>query len=212
MVLGLAGEKVSLLDSNAQALAAASTAHQQIGLSPECVLGDIFEKSRELGGRFDVVASFGVLEHFSGEGRLSALRAMSGFLRPGGMLFFTVPNRLSPFYRIAFGLRRLSGSVPKDLYEMPYSRSELVLLASSSGIDVLTVEGVNTLSDDLGYWIWGNAVSVARRMAGIKGSAPRADDRAGLKRPDLSGSSITDARGRLDKLYSSDLLFVGVKK
>jgi SAM-dependent methyltransferase len=53
------------------------------------VQGDIFNPPSELIGQFDVVCSFGVLEHF--EDSTSTIKAFSRFLKPGGTLITTVP-------------------------------------------------------------------------------------------------------------------------
>ena len=58
----------------------------------DCTLycSDIFSPPQECLGRFDVVVSFGVLEHFTDTE--STLRSFSNFLRPGGRLLTVVPN------------------------------------------------------------------------------------------------------------------------
>jgi 2-polyprenyl-3-methyl-5-hydroxy-6-metoxy-1,4-benzoquinol methylase len=53
------------------------------------VQGDIFNPPSELIGQFDVVCSFGVLEHF--EDSTATVKAFSKFLKPGGTLITTVP-------------------------------------------------------------------------------------------------------------------------
>lgn len=53
------------------------------------VQGDIFNPPTELIGQFDVVCSFGVLEHF--EDSTATIKAFSKFLKPGGTLITTVP-------------------------------------------------------------------------------------------------------------------------
>jgi 2-polyprenyl-3-methyl-5-hydroxy-6-metoxy-1,4-benzoquinol methylase len=51
---------------------------------------DFFHPPRELNGAFDVVVSFGVVEHFTDTG--STIGKFSEFLRPGGLLLTVVPN------------------------------------------------------------------------------------------------------------------------
>jgi len=50
---------------------------------------DIFNPPQELIGAFDVVCSFGVLEHF--EDSVNTINAFKKFLKPGGILITTVP-------------------------------------------------------------------------------------------------------------------------
>jgi SAM-dependent methyltransferase len=50
----------------------------------------MFEPPPELLRRFDVVFSLGVVEHF--EDTTTALKALSAFLKPGGVLLTIIPN------------------------------------------------------------------------------------------------------------------------
>ena len=59
------------------------------GLKGEIIQGDIFNPPQELIGNFDVVCSFGVLEHF--EDSVNTINAFKKFLKPGGILITTVP-------------------------------------------------------------------------------------------------------------------------
>jgi 2-polyprenyl-3-methyl-5-hydroxy-6-metoxy-1,4-benzoquinol methylase len=56
--------------------------------------GDLFEPPQELLGRFDVVCSFGVAEHF--ENTSGVIQRMSDFVKPGGLLITTIPNLSGP--------------------------------------------------------------------------------------------------------------------
>jgi 2-polyprenyl-3-methyl-5-hydroxy-6-metoxy-1,4-benzoquinol methylase len=60
------------------------------GLSAQIYEQDAFSPSSGLLGRFDVVASFGVVEHFTDTG--DAVRAFARYLKPGGLLISTCPN------------------------------------------------------------------------------------------------------------------------
>jgi len=51
---------------------------------------DLFAANADLHGQFDVVASFGVVEHF--DNPAEPLGLMRKFLKPGGLLVTTVPN------------------------------------------------------------------------------------------------------------------------
>lgn len=63
---------------------------QANGVEAEVVCADFFSPPENLLGAFDVVISFGVVEHF--DDTASCLRAVSSFLKPGGMLITNVPN------------------------------------------------------------------------------------------------------------------------
>lgn len=56
--------------------------------------GDLFAPPQELLGRFDVVCSFGVAEHF--ENTSDVIFKMSAFVKPGGLLITTIPNLSGP--------------------------------------------------------------------------------------------------------------------
>lgn len=60
------------------------------GASIEVLHQDLFEPSAALLGRFDVVFSIGVVEHFTSLPEV--LRAMSRLLAPGGRMFTLIPN------------------------------------------------------------------------------------------------------------------------
>ena len=128
----LSGAQVTLLDYNASAVSTALEVHRSIGLEPEAIQGDLFDLPEDLLGAFDLVCSFGTMEHFAGDKRRQVFAACTSLLRPGGLLFFTVPNRFGIFCRVAFGTRKRLALVPRDFYEQPYSRLELLRLARAS--------------------------------------------------------------------------------
>jgi cyclopropane fatty-acyl-phospholipid synthase-like methyltransferase len=70
---------------------------------------DLFGANDDLYGKFDFVASFGLVEHFDDPSK--PLRAMRAFLKPGGRLLTTMPN-VSPGSLHVF-LQRIVG--PKTL-------------------------------------------------------------------------------------------------
>lgn len=91
--------------------------------------GDMFQPPSELKEKFDVVCSFGVVEHF--QDTESALKACSYFLKPGGILITTVPNLLGP-----------TGFLQRILYKPVYDihvvmdKSRLVKALESCGLSV----------------------------------------------------------------------------
>ncbi len=54
------------------------------------IKGDIFQPEEALLGCADVVASFGVVEHFSDLG--ATMKAIARYARPGGIIFTSIPN------------------------------------------------------------------------------------------------------------------------
>ncbi|CAN5554845.1 hypothetical protein BH11BAC2_BH11BAC2_22450 [soil metagenome] len=59
-------------------------------ISGTIIQGDIFSPPIELIEQFDIVCSFGVVEHF--DDTKAAILAMKKFVKPGGMIILTVPN------------------------------------------------------------------------------------------------------------------------
>ncbi|MGI9488809.1 MAG: class I SAM-dependent methyltransferase [Geminicoccaceae bacterium] len=60
------------------------------GVSGEVHHADMFKAPAMLQGKFDVVASFGVIEHF--KDTAECLEVCASFLKPGGILLTTIPN------------------------------------------------------------------------------------------------------------------------
>ena len=84
------GFQVSGLDYSEHGCELARSLCESQGVSAEIYCADFFHAPGELQGAFDVVASFGVLEHFTDTER--TLATFAGFLRPGGLMITTVPN------------------------------------------------------------------------------------------------------------------------
>lgn len=60
------------------------------GVEGEVVCADLYAPPSSLESAFDVVFSLGVVEHFTDTA--ACVRALSAFLRPGGMLITVIPN------------------------------------------------------------------------------------------------------------------------
>lgn len=60
------------------------------GVEGEVICADLFSPPEHMLGKYDVVVSFGVAEHF--EDTSKCLRAMSKLLKPGGLLITNIPN------------------------------------------------------------------------------------------------------------------------
>lgn len=59
-------------------------------VSGEIICADLFEPPKDMLGKYDVIVSFGVVEHF--KDTATCLKAISKFLKPGGLLITSVPN------------------------------------------------------------------------------------------------------------------------
>jgi len=79
------------------------------GVEAEVVCGNFFAPPANMLGAFDVVVSFGVVEHF--EDTASCLRAVSSFLKPGGILITSIPNMVG-------WIGAIQKSVNKPVYDI----------------------------------------------------------------------------------------------
>jgi 2-polyprenyl-3-methyl-5-hydroxy-6-metoxy-1,4-benzoquinol methylase len=79
------------------------------GVEAEVVCADFFAPPESMLGAFDVVVSFGVIEHF--DDTVACLRAVSLFLKPGGLLITNIPNMLG-------WIGAIQKSVNKPVYDI----------------------------------------------------------------------------------------------
>jgi SAM-dependent methyltransferase len=84
------GMEVSGLDYSEEGCRKSRYILDKANVSGDVIHSDMFDAPKELVGRFDIVCSFGVIEHF--EDTTGAVSAASVFLKPGGLLITTVPN------------------------------------------------------------------------------------------------------------------------
>lgn len=126
------GAHVTLLDNLPLPLEQAREAFAAWELEAEMVVGDAFGPPPELLGAFDVSMSFGLCEHFVGRERRAIVAAHLALLRPGGIAFIGVPNRLAPAYRLWMAMLKQTGSWPFGTEE-PYTAGELARLARAAG-------------------------------------------------------------------------------
>ena len=210
MFLGFNGEQVTLFDYNDSVLESAGKAHNIIGLNPELLQGDLLNVPEAMHLKYDMVCSFGTLEHFFKENRKLVFENTVRLLSPGGLLFFTVPSSFGLFYRLIYFLRKLFGLYPDNFYEKPFTKSELIKLAESSNITPLEIVCTGTIIQDFNYWIMGNVKSVFRKIFGIKKEKPKSSevfDKSDLVVP----ADYKDERSYFDRNFTYKLLFVGQK-
>lgn len=63
---------------------------QREGVAGDVYCFDIFAIPEDLKGNFDVVVSFGLIEHFADTNEI--ISALAGLLKPGGLIFTNIPN------------------------------------------------------------------------------------------------------------------------
>jgi SAM-dependent methyltransferase len=91
---------------------------------------DAFSPGEDLFSEFDVVCSFGVIEHF--EDTAGALEAFSKYLRKGGLLVTTIPNMCG----INGWMHKVMN---RDLYDIhvPIDKRQLLTAVNEAGLDSL---------------------------------------------------------------------------
>jgi 2-polyprenyl-3-methyl-5-hydroxy-6-metoxy-1,4-benzoquinol methylase len=90
------------------------------GVSGNIYLGDLFNPPADLIEKFDVVCSFGVVEHFNDT--KDVLQHIGKFLKPGGILITTIPN-----------LTGITGSLQKWMNKPVYDIHKVMSLDDISG-------------------------------------------------------------------------------
>ena len=125
------GFEVAGLDYSERGCAAAEQVLQREGVKGKVVCGDMFDPPpKDMAGAFDMVTSFGVVEHFTDTA--GAVAACARFLRPGGVMMTIIPN-----------LAGLSGTAlryfNRPLYDIhvPLTAAQLGEAHDRSGLEVV---------------------------------------------------------------------------
>ncbi len=113
-------------------------ARQQLashGVEGQIILADLFAPPPALLGNFDLVASFGVVEHFTDP--VSTFRALRQFMKPGGLLLTSVPN-------FSGWLGKAQKFLCRSLYDVhvAHSAQTLRLAQEAAGFQVIDVRYV----------------------------------------------------------------------
>ena len=144
VLLARRGAKATLFDANDRALQLAKSRFDRLGLRADYLQGDMMGRLEGLAGKYDVVLSSGVIEHFRGEDRTRVIATHYEVLRAGGLAVISVPHAHCPPYRMwKFYLER-RGWWPYGM-ELPYTKRELLRRARSVGF-------VETQAQCLGFW------------------------------------------------------------
>jgi len=123
------GFKVSGIDRSETGCGRARMILEREGVKGEIYCADFFAIPPELIGRFDVVISFGVIEHFTQTAE--ALRAMATLLKPGGRMFDDIPN----FTGVLGIYQKL---LDRGMYDahVPMSREKLASAHQEAGLEI----------------------------------------------------------------------------
>jgi 2-polyprenyl-3-methyl-5-hydroxy-6-metoxy-1,4-benzoquinol methylase len=127
------GADVTGLDYSEVGAALARQVLAAQGVSGEVHCADFFSPPQTLLGGFDVVTSFGVMEHF--DDTAAALAAAARFLRPGGLLVTEIPNLVGAVGWLQKHLNR-----PVYDIHVPLDREALAHAHSQAGLRVVRCE------------------------------------------------------------------------
>lgn len=113
------GFRISGIDYSEIGCDQARTILEQAGVDGEIVHADFYAPPEYMLGAFDVVVSFGVVEHF--EDTAACVAALGKFLKPGGLMITNIPNMVG-------GIGWLQKHLCRSIYDvhMPLDRRALL--------------------------------------------------------------------------------------
>jgi 2-polyprenyl-6-hydroxyphenyl methylase/3-demethylubiquinone-9 3-methyltransferase len=133
------GAQVTGVDAAAESIAVARAHAADAGLPIEYLAGGI---EAVAGRRFDLVASFEVIEHVADAAAF--VRGLAGCLAAGGLMLLSTPNR-TPLSRLAMiTVGEGVGMIPRGTHEWGkfLTPDELTALLEEAGLEVIDVRGL----------------------------------------------------------------------
>jgi 2-polyprenyl-3-methyl-5-hydroxy-6-metoxy-1,4-benzoquinol methylase len=130
LFFGFHGANVTLLDMSEDAKKLAKNYWENYA-KHKFIVADLFEFNS---GKYDVVSSFGLCEHFQGEKRQAVLQKHLDLLKNKGIAIISVPHKYGLFYRMAKKLAEVAGFWDFG-FEAPFSKNELINLANKNNLD-----------------------------------------------------------------------------
>ena len=123
------GLKVTGLDRSVLGCKQAEEVLSRSGVKGQIISADLFSPPGEILGAFDIVISFGVVEHFVETKK--CLYACSRFLRPGGLMITVIPN-------LAGWMGRIQKHLDRKIYDIhvPLDREDLRVAHKMAGLNV----------------------------------------------------------------------------
>ncbi len=125
------GFEVSGLDYSPIGCEMATKITRANGVDAKIFCADLFCPPSSMLGQFDVVVSFGVVEHF--EDTALCLKSVSAFLKPGGLMITSIPNMVG----LIGGLQKL---INKPVYNIHHLIDSGMLFAAHKFADLDVAE------------------------------------------------------------------------
>lgn len=125
------GYDISGIDYTVAGIRLSQAILDRAGIGGRVVQGDLFEPPPEWINRFDVVVSFGLVEHF--ENTAQVITACTRYLRPSGRIITLVPT-MRGLYGLAY--RLLRPSVYRK--HIPHSRETLAQAHMDAGLNIIS--------------------------------------------------------------------------
>jgi SAM-dependent methyltransferase len=149
LMMAFLGASVTLIDCNENVLRETRKWFDAYGAAGDFVQADCLEQPpAALMGKYHLVISGGLAEHFAGEDRLRCFRYHRMLLGANGLACVGVPNRYSPFLQSVLAFRRMSGTFGISL-ESPYSHEELLRVMHEAGFRHGFVSGSISIGRDM---------------------------------------------------------------
>jgi len=146
----LLGAEATLIDNDPEALEVAKGIfglyNQKAVFIQADVLGE--RKLADLKGKFDLVVSCGLAEHFKAEERQRCFDYHYQLLKKGGIAYIGVPNRLSFPYQAVKLFRKLSRTWDIEI-EKPFTYWELINRARKVNLHSYKIIGGHSLMKDI---------------------------------------------------------------
>lgn len=124
------GVTVSGMDYAPRGCAIARQVLDKEGIAGEILHRDALAENPELQGRFDIVFSYGVVEHFSDTA--ACVAAFARYLKPGGIIVTTVPN-------VAGAVGAVQQRLERSVYDthLPITREHLAAAHRAARLDIV---------------------------------------------------------------------------
>jgi SAM-dependent methyltransferase len=155
------GFEVTGIDYSAAACEQGAAILRQAGVNGSVIEADLFDPPASLLESFDVVVSFGLIEHF--EDTSACVASLARFLKPGGLIISSIPN-------LSGTIGWMQKRICRDVYDVhvPLDRNTLRGAHERAGLLVLSCDyflGADLSALNLSCWSDARFYGAALRLA-----------------------------------------------